>query len=116
MNHPSGAALGASPTISEQGIAAGVRERADPRLVLADRVEQLYSQLPLGVVTTLIIGLIACIELKEGRFIEVVYFWGALLVVVSVLHAVLYYTYRRNTHPEQADQWLRWLGIGAFAA
>src|SRR4051812_44535538 len=117
MNHPSGAALGASPAISEQGIAAGVRERADPRLVLADRVEQLYSQVPLGVVTTLIIGLIAAIELREGRFIELVIFWGALLTLVSVLHALLYYSYRRSsTIREDAEQWMRWLGIGAFAA
>ncbi len=117
MNHPRGAALGASPAISEQGIAAGVRERADPRLVLADRVEQLYSQVPLGVVTTLIIGLIAAIELREGRFIELVVFWGALLTLVSVLHALLYYSYRRtSTIREEAEQWMRWLGIGAFAA
>jgi len=67
------------------------------------------------VVTTLIIGLIACIELKEGRFIEVVYFWGALLVVVSVLHALLYYSYG-ETPTRPGRQWLRWLGIGAFAA
>src|SRR4051812_30091773 len=111
MNHPSGAALGASPALSEQGIAAGVRERADPRLVLVDRVEQLYSQLPLGVVTTLIIGLIAAIELREGRFIELVFFWGALVALVSVLHALLYYSYRRSsTLREDAEQWMRWLG------
>jgi PAS domain S-box-containing protein len=115
MNHTS-TVNGSVIAASEQGVAAGIRDRADPRLVLADRVEQLYSQLPLGVVTTLIIGLIACIELKEGRFIEVVYFWGALLVLVSVLHALLYYSYRRNLDPDQAGQWLRWLGIGAFAA
>src|SRR5258708_9655110 len=114
MNHTS--TVSAAITPSEHGVAVGIRDRADPRLVLADRVEQLYSQLPLGVVTTLIIGLIACIELREGRFIEVVYFWGALLVVVSVLHSVLYYSYRRNSDVNDAGQWLRWLGIGAFAA
>jgi len=99
------------------GITADIRDRADPRLVLADRVEQLYSQLPLGMVATLAIGVIAAVELREGRFIELVLFWGTLLVVVVALHAVLYQGYRREPHKiDQAAQWLRWLGIGAFAA
>jgi PAS domain S-box-containing protein len=98
-------------------LAAQIRDRADPRLVLADRVEQLYSQLPLGMVATLAIGLIAAVELREGRFIELVIFWSALLVVVVALHAVLYLGYRRDADKlSQAPQWLRWLGIGAFAA
>ena len=102
-----------SPTV----LAAQIRDRADPRLVLADRVEQLYSQLPLGMVTTLAIGFIAAVELREGRLIELVLFWSALLVVVVALHAVLYLGYRREADKlGQAPQWLRWLGIGAFAA
>src|SRR3989442_12558616 len=51
-------------------IAAGRRERSDPRLVLADRVEQLYSQLPLGIAATVVIGLISALELREGRVIS----------------------------------------------
>jgi PAS domain S-box-containing protein len=106
-----GAALGAT------GIGADIRDRADPRLVLADRVEQLYSQLPLGMVATLAIGVIAAVELREGRFIELVLFWGMLLLVVVALHAVLYQSYRREPNKvDQAAQWLRWFGIGAFAA
>ncbi|HET7197500.1 MAG TPA: hypothetical protein VFI86_02455, partial [Burkholderiales bacterium] len=98
-------------------LAAQIRDRADPRLVLADRVEQLYSQLPLGMFATLAIGFIAAWELREGRLIELVLFWSTLLVVVVALHGVLYLGYRRE--PDrlgQAPQWLRWLGIGAFAA
>jgi PAS domain S-box-containing protein len=116
MNH-TGTANGAAMPASDQGVAAGIRDRADPRLVFADRVEQLYSQVPLGVVATLVIGLIAAIELREGRFIELVFFWSALVVLVSVLHALLYHQYRRNAaNRDQAEQWMRWLGIGAFAA
>ncbi len=116
MNH-SGTANGAAVRVSDQRVAAGIRDRADPRLVLADRVDQLYSQVPLGVVATLVIGLIAAIELREGRFIELVFFWGALVVLVSGLHALLYQQYRRNAaNRDQAEQWIRWLGIGAFAA
>ncbi|HYX64638.1 MAG TPA: PAS domain-containing sensor histidine kinase [Burkholderiales bacterium] len=103
--------------LSPAVLAAQIRDRADPRLVLADRVEQLYSQLPLGMVTTIAIGFIAAVELREGRFIELVLFWSTLLVVVVALHAVLYLRYRREADKlAQAPQWLRWLGIGAFAA
>src|SRR5437870_11720705 len=68
-------------------ITADIRDRADPALVRADRVEQLYSQLPLGMAATIVIGLIAAMELHEGRLFELVLFWGGLLVVVVVLHA-----------------------------
>jgi len=98
-------------------LADTIRDRADPALVRADRVEQLYSQLPLGMVATIAIGVIAAVELREGRFIELVLFWGGLLVLVVVLHAMLYLGYRNERHKvENTAQWLRWFGIGAFAA
>src|SRR5229473_6321967 len=118
MNH-STTANGTQPATGSTAamIAAGPRERSDPRLVLADRVEQLYSQLPLGIAATVVIGLIAALELREGRIIELVAFWGSLLLLVSALHAALYFAYRRSADKvEQGEQWLRWLGIGAFAA
>src|SRR5216684_4292577 len=90
MNH-STTANGTQPATGSTAamIAASPRERSDPRLVLADRVEQLYSQLPLGIAATVVIG----------------------------LHAALYFAYRRSADKvEQGEQWLRWLGIGAFAA
>ncbi|HEX7055286.1 MAG TPA: ATP-binding protein [Burkholderiales bacterium] len=103
--------------LSSTVLTAQIRDRADPRLVLADRVEQLYSQLPLGMFATLAIGFIAAVELREGRLIELVLFWSALLVVVVALHAALYFGYRNDRDKvAQAPQWLRWLGIGAFAA
>src|SRR5258706_9872469 len=56
-------------------------------------------------------------EVREGRFIELVVFGGALLPLVGVRPALLYYSYRRtSTIREEAEQWMRWLGIGAFAA
>ena len=98
-------------------IAEVIRERADPTLVRADRVEQLYSQLPLGMLSTIVIGLIAAVELREGRFIELVIFWGGLLILVVVLHGMLYVGYRTDAKKiENTAQWLRWFGIGAFAA
>ena len=98
-------------------VTADIRDRADPALVRADRVAQLYSQLPLGMAATVVIGVIAAIELHEGRLIELVYFWGGLLGLVVVLHGLLYLGYRNDARRhENTGQWLRWLGIGAFAA
>jgi PAS domain S-box-containing protein len=106
------AAQGAAASVS-----AEIRSHADPALVRADRVEQLYSQLPLGLAATVVIGVIAAIELHEGRLIELVLFWGTLLAVVVALHGLLYLGYRKDKQRlENSDQWLRWLGIGAFAA
>src|SRR5438270_9138797 len=98
-------------------MSAHVGERADPALVRADRVEQLYSQLPLGLAATVVIGVIAAIELHDGRLIERVLCWAGLLTVVVVLHGLLYLGYRNDAHRSaHTAQWLRWLGIGAFAA
>src|SRR5438045_4650813 len=94
-----------------------VRERADPVLVRADRVEQLYSQLPLGLAATVVIGVIAAVELHEGRLIELLVVWGGLLAAVVILHGLLYRSYRKDARrTENAEHWLRRLGIGAFAA
>jgi PAS domain S-box-containing protein len=98
-------------------VIADIRDRADPALVRADRVEQLYSQLPLGLAATIVIGVIAAFELHEGRLIELVYFWAGLLGLVVVLHGLLYFGYRNDARrQDNTGQWLRWLGIGAFAA
>src|SRR5438067_3934339 len=114
------AASGASeiaPGSAAAAITADIRGRADPALVRADRVEQLYSQLPLGMAATVVIGVIAAVELHEGRLIELVYFWGSLLGLVVMLHGLLYLGYRNDARRhENTGQWLRWLGIGAFAA
>src|SRR5438067_3022401 len=105
------------PAAQAEALTADIRDRADPALVRADRVEQLYSQLPLGMVATIVIGLIAAMELHEGRLFELVLFWGGLLAIVVVLHALLYLGYRNDAQRhEHTGQWLRWLGIGAFAA
>jgi PAS domain S-box-containing protein len=106
---------------AERGAAAAVakniRDRADPALVRADRVEQLYSQLPLGMAATAVIGIIAAVELQEGRLFEILLFWAGLLALLVLLHGLLYLGYRRDPQRyENTAQWLRWLGIGAFAA
>ena len=103
------------PAASAAALTADIRDRADPALVRADRVEQLYSQLPLGMGATVVTGVIAAWELREGRLIELVLFWGGLLALVTLLHGMLYLGYRNDARRhENTGQWLRWLGIGAF--
>ena len=76
------------------GAAAGIRERADPRAVLADRVDQLYGQMWLGILTTFAIGAIATFEFWEVRLRELVLFWWGLVLVITAASGGLLYAYR----------------------
>ena len=88
----------------------------DPRYVLADRVEQLYSQMPLGILATAIVSGIAAYELRAGRFVEVVLFWAGLVTLLTLARIALYWGYRRSrSKAQEAEQWLRWLAISALA-
>ena len=96
--------------------AADAGSRADPQRVLADRVEQLYSQMPLGMLVTLFIGGIATYELWDSRTRDLVLFWWGLVLVVTAARAALYLGYRSATNKlGEARQWLRWLAISALA-
>lgn len=102
------AAVTARPAIPGDG--------ADPQRVLADRVEQLYSQMPLGIVVTLVIGGIATYELWDARTRDLVLFWWGMVLLVTAARAALYFGYRSSTQKlAEAAQWLRWLGISALA-
>jgi PAS domain S-box-containing protein len=115
MNQNSTAAASALQA-GERGVSAGIRDRADPRLVLADRVDQLYSQMWLGILTTFAIGAIATFEFWEPRLRELVLFWWGLVLVITAASAVLLLAYRRTGNAgANAEQWLRWLAIAALA-
>jgi PAS domain S-box-containing protein len=91
-------------------------QSADPRRVLADRVEQIYSQMPIGVIGSFVISVIAAYELREGRYVEIVAFWAGLVVLLAAASMGLYWSYRRtDTKATEAAQWLRWLAISALA-
>jgi PAS domain S-box-containing protein len=103
-----------SPAVPARG--ADARDSADPQRVLADRVEQLYSQMPLGIVATLAIGGIATYELWDQRTRDLVLFWWGLVLLVTAARAALYFGYRSSKDKlAEAAQWLRWLGISALA-
>ena len=93
-----------------------MRERADPRLVLADRVEQLCSQTPIAIAASFIAGAIATIELWNPWLKWLVLFWWVLVVAFSVAATVLVIGYRRTPNKvDSAPHWLRWIGISALA-
>jgi PAS domain S-box-containing protein len=103
-----------NPTKASAGI--NLSQSADPRRVLADRVEQIYSQMPLGIVGSFVISVIAAYELRQGRFVEIVVFWAGLVVLLTIANAGLYWSYRRSAaKAAEAAQWLRWLAISALA-
>ena len=107
---------GPLPASSAGSVSASIRDRADPRLVLADRVEQLYSQMWLGILMTFAIGAIATFELWENRLKELVLFWWCIVLFITASSAGLVIAYRRAAdHATQPEQWLRWLGIAALA-
>jgi PAS domain S-box-containing protein len=115
MNQSSSASDSAVRT-SDRGLSAGIRDRADPRLVLADRVDQLYGQMWLGILATFAIGAIATFEFWSPRLRDLVLFWWGMVLLVTAATAGLLYAYRRSaSRAANPAQWLRWLGIAAFA-
>jgi PAS domain S-box-containing protein len=102
--------------LSSAVLAAQIRDRADPRLVLADRVEQLCSQTPIAIAASFIAGAIATVELWNKWLWMLVFFWWALVVAFSAATTGLLIGYRREPDKvESAAHWLRWIGISALA-
>ena len=103
-------------SVSDHGAGAGMRDRADPRLVLADRVEQLCSQTPIAIAASFVAGAIATVELWNKWLWMLVFFWWVLVVAFSVATTGLLVGYRRTANKiESADHWLRWIGISGLA-
>ena len=76
MNHTT-TANGSEPglEVSTEAVDTEIRDRADPRQVLADRVAQLYRQMPIAIGATFVAGAIATFEL-QGRWLkELVLIW-----------------------------------------
>ena len=116
MNHTTtanGSATGLE--VSTQAVEGEIRDRADPQQVLADRVAQLYRQMPIAIGATFIAGAIATFEL-QGRWLkELVLIWWAIVVVFTVAASALLLAYRRSPDKvASAPQWLRWLAIAAL--
>jgi len=116
MNHSTTAnGTRRSLEVSTKAVEAEIRDRADPRQVLADRVAHLYRQMPIAIGATFVAGAIATYEL-QGRFLqELVLIWWAIVVTFSVAASLLLYAYYRSPDKvSSAPDWLRWLAIAAL--
>ena len=116
MNHSTtanGTATGLE--VSTEAVEAEIHDRADPQQILADRVAQLYRQMPLAIGATFVAGAIATFEL-QGRWLkELVLVWWAIVVLYTVAASALLLAYHRTADKiGTAPQWLRWLGIAAL--
>lgn len=95
---------------------ASVREAADPRPILADQVNQLYRQTPLGLAVTTGLAAIVVYELYEPRMQQLVTFWAGTTLLVVLSFATLAYAYLGAARAaEEPEKWLRWFSIGALA-
>jgi PAS domain S-box-containing protein len=115
MTHSTTANGTTDNAVSAKAVEAELRERADPGQVLADRVAQLYRQMPIAIGATFIAGGIATFEL-QGRWLkELVLVWWAIVVLFSAAASLLLYAYYRSPDKvSSARDWLRWLGIAAL--
>ena len=117
MNHSTTAngSTSNSLEVSTKAVEAEIRDRADPRQVLADRVAELYRQMPIAIGATFIAGAIATFEL-QGRWLkELVLVWWAIVVTFSAAASLLLYAYHRSPDKvSSASDWLRWLAIAAL--
>src|SRR5215510_3500081 len=112
MNHSTTAngvdsiARDAALETSTDAVEAEIRDRADPAQVLADRVAQLYRQMPIAIGATFIAGGIATFEL-QGRWLkELVLIWWAIVVTYSAGASLLWYAYHRSAdRVSGAPQW-----------
>ena len=118
MNHSTTANGTAEQRSLDQGRRGRTSATAPTRgQVLADRVAQLYRQMPIAIVATFIAGGIATFEL-QGRWLkELVLFWWAIVVLFSAARqpAALRLPPQPGQGRRPRAQWLRWLGIAALA-
>jgi PAS domain S-box-containing protein len=115
MTHSTTANGTTENAVTTKAVEAELRDRADPGQVLADRVAQLYRQMPIAIGATFIAGGIATFEL-QGRWLkELVLVWWAIVVLFSAAASLLLYAYYRSPDKvASARDWLRWLGIAAL--
>jgi len=116
MNHTTTAnGTGRALGTPADAVESEIRHRADPRQVLADRVAQLYQQMPIAVVATFIAGTIATFELQGRWLTELVLIWWAIVIVFTAAATGLLIAYRRSPDKlASAPEWLRWLAIAAL--
>ena len=88
----------------------------EPKRLVADRVEQLYGQLPLGITASIALIVVLAYALRDSRETWLIVTWAASSLVISVARGILWWSYQRSERgSSDAPQWMRWLGIGTLA-
>ncbi len=89
----------------------------EARQLTADRAAQLYSQLPAGIVASVVLIVVAVYALRGSNYTWVVYGWSAVALAVTAVRAVLGWLYQRDRdRDDKAERWIRWLAVGALAS
>jgi PAS domain S-box-containing protein len=100
------------PEESEQPSPAAI----DVNAVLAERVSHLYSQLPIGIALTFVIGALVTYELWEQQLSGLVSVWWGFVLVVTAASTLLYIAYQRaDDGAVNAKRWLSWLSVCVIA-
>ena len=87
----------------------------EPRLLVADRAAQLYSQLPVGLAASVAIIVVAVYALRYSSHGWVVYGWAGMALAITAARAGLWWGFQRSANTGQARRWMRRLAIGALA-
>jgi PAS domain S-box-containing protein len=88
----------------------------DVNAVLAERVSHLYSQLPIGIALTFVIGALVTYELWEQQLSGLVSVWWGFVLVVTAASTLLYIAYQRaDDGAVNAKRWLSWLSVCVIA-
>jgi len=101
---------------AEADVSGRESAKADPARILAERVKQLFAQLPLAVCAILVLSAVTTFEMYQPRLQELVLFWWIVVAVVSAAHIGLFIAYRQSSNSELTPQaWHRRMGIAALA-
>ena len=96
--------------------AADSTAAVEPKLLVADRVAQLYGQLPLGIAASFALIIVLAYGLRDSRQTWMVGTWAAMALVINVARGILWWSYQRGERgSSDAEQWMRWLAIGTLA-
>ena len=109
-------ALPTTPSNAIPQAPGALHDATDAPRVLADQVELLYRQAPIGIGGALLVAALVVYELYAPDSRELVVFWACVAALVAASRFFLVRAYRDDAQNEQAPKrWLRWFSIGALA-
>jgi PAS domain S-box-containing protein len=105
-----------TPSSTVQRAPDALRDADDAHRVLADQVELLYRQAPIGIGGALLVAALVVYELYSPLSRELVIFWACIALLVAASRFTLVRAYRGDGQRGQDPRrWLRWFSIGALA-